>query len=300
MAGLLSQWIKESEKFEMQRSYRVLDQDNYAFLNRQADFYITLLNKMFFLLEEVEDGNYAAKTQELLEIAKGLAIYSDRDTQDMFEHIDKKGISKCKENIDWEQTCRKCYPKILDLTKTKLAFKDLFYLIAMNNGDDTEELIAESTLSAYGWHLIVKAMVELYEEILCTNTEYADHISAKEELSMEIEKVSESSETPTENAETVEEPKEVITVSKGEKCSEVQEELSSVKQEVSTKKKYVRGRPIVLKCLTDGKEMEWTTAKAIEDSLGIPKGAIRKNVSGHSKYIRHNNIKYQAFYKEVC
>ena len=51
MAGLLSYWIKDSEKFEMQRSYRVLDQDHYAFLNRQADFYITLLNRMFFLLE---------------------------------------------------------------------------------------------------------------------------------------------------------------------------------------------------------------------------------------------------------
>ena len=90
MAELLSQWIKDSEKFEMQRSYRVLDQDNYAFLNRQADFYITLLNKMFFLLEEVKDGNYAARTEELLEIAKGLAIYSDKDTQELFEHIDKQ------------------------------------------------------------------------------------------------------------------------------------------------------------------------------------------------------------------
>jgi replicative superfamily II helicase len=90
MAGLLSQWIKDSEKFEMQRSYHVLDQDNYAFLNRQADFYITLLNKMFFLLEEVEDGNYAARTEELLEVAKGLAIYSDKDTQTLFEHIDKR------------------------------------------------------------------------------------------------------------------------------------------------------------------------------------------------------------------
>lgn len=90
MAGLLSQWIKDSEKFEMQRSYRVLDQDNYAFLNRQADFYITLLNKMFFLLEEVEDGNYAARMEEILEVAKGLAIYSDRDTQELFEHIDKR------------------------------------------------------------------------------------------------------------------------------------------------------------------------------------------------------------------
>ena len=89
MAGLLSQWIKDSEKFEMQRSYRVLEQDSYAFLNRQADFYITLLNKMFFLLEEVEDGNYAARTEELLEVAKGLAIYSDKETQELFGHIDK-------------------------------------------------------------------------------------------------------------------------------------------------------------------------------------------------------------------
>lgn len=90
MANLLSQWIKDSEKFEMQRSYRVLDQDNYAFLNRQADFYITLLNKFFFLLEEVEDGNYSARSEELLDVAKGLAIYSDRDTQELFEHVDKQ------------------------------------------------------------------------------------------------------------------------------------------------------------------------------------------------------------------
>ena len=81
MAELLSQWIKNSEKFELQRSYHVLDQENYAFLNRQADFYITLLNKMFFLLEEVDDGNYAASTKDLLEVAKGLSIYSDKDTQ---------------------------------------------------------------------------------------------------------------------------------------------------------------------------------------------------------------------------
>lgn len=89
MAELLSQWIKDSEKFELQRSYHVLDQENYAFLNRQADFYITLLNKMFFLLEEVDDGNYAARTKDLLEVAKGLSIYSDKDTQELFEHIDK-------------------------------------------------------------------------------------------------------------------------------------------------------------------------------------------------------------------
>lgn len=90
MAGLLSQWIKDSEKFEMQRSYHVLDQDNFGFLNRQGDFYITLLNRMFFLLEELDGKDYASKSEEILELAKGLLIYSDKDTQELFEHVDKQ------------------------------------------------------------------------------------------------------------------------------------------------------------------------------------------------------------------
>ena len=90
MAGLLSQWIKDSEKFEMQRSYHVLDQDNYGFLNRQGDFYITLLNRMFFLLEELDGKDYASESEEILELAKGLLIYSDKDTQALFEQVDKQ------------------------------------------------------------------------------------------------------------------------------------------------------------------------------------------------------------------
>lgn len=89
MAETLSQWINDSEKFEMQRSYHVLDLDNYSFLNRQDDFYITLLNRMFFLLEEVKENDYSAKTDELLELAKGLLIYSDKDTHELFDGIDK-------------------------------------------------------------------------------------------------------------------------------------------------------------------------------------------------------------------
>ena len=87
MAGVLKQWIIDSEKFEMQRSYHVLDIDNFSFLNRQDDFYITLLNRMFFLLEECND--YSSKTEELLELAKGLLIFSDKDSQELFERIDK-------------------------------------------------------------------------------------------------------------------------------------------------------------------------------------------------------------------
>lgn len=89
MAELLSQWIKDSEKFEMQRSYHVLDQGNFGFLNRQGDFYITLLNKMFFLLEGLEGNDYASKSEEIMELAKGLLIYSDKDTQELFEQVDK-------------------------------------------------------------------------------------------------------------------------------------------------------------------------------------------------------------------
>lgn len=87
MAGVLKQWIIDSEKFEMQRSYHVLNIDNFSFLNRQDDFYITLLNRLFFLLEETIDFN--SKSDELLELAKGLLIYSDRDTNELFDRIDK-------------------------------------------------------------------------------------------------------------------------------------------------------------------------------------------------------------------
>ena len=73
----------------MQRSYHVLDQENYTFLNRQADFYITLLNRLFYLLEDVKNRDYASIAKELLEVAKGLAIYSDKDTEELFSNIDK-------------------------------------------------------------------------------------------------------------------------------------------------------------------------------------------------------------------
>lgn len=217
----------------------------------------------------------------------------------LFDEKDKKGITACKENIDWEQACKRCYPKVLELTKTKSAFKDLFYLIALNNNEDIDVLLTESTLSAYGWHKIVKYMVELYEEILNTNAEYAEYISEKEELSMDAEMV-ESTKLPTDDVETVENSKEVITLSDVENCSDAQEEQTIDKQKSSVTKKYARGRHIVLKCLTDGTETEWATPKEIEDSIGIPMGAIRKNVSRNSNYIRYNSKKYQAFYKEAC
>lgn len=74
----------------MMGSYHVNDLPLFEFRKRQDDFYITLLNEMFFILEDVTDGNYSGKEEELREIAKGLLIYSDNDTQQEFEDVDKE------------------------------------------------------------------------------------------------------------------------------------------------------------------------------------------------------------------
>lgn len=85
----LFQWINDSEAFEMMGSYHVRTLPIYEFQNRQDDFYITLLNRMFFLLDDVEDNNYSSIEEELKEIAKGLLVYSDNETQQEFDSVDK-------------------------------------------------------------------------------------------------------------------------------------------------------------------------------------------------------------------
>ena len=89
MEETLKRWINDSEAFEMQRSYHVLNQKMFEFQTRQDDFYITLLNRLYFLLEEVEGDDYEAKEAELLELAKGLLVYSDKDTKDLFTSVDQ-------------------------------------------------------------------------------------------------------------------------------------------------------------------------------------------------------------------
>lgn len=86
----LFQWINDSESYEMMGSYHVKDLPIYEFQNRQDDFYITLLNRMFFALDEVKDNNYTEIEDELKEIAKGLLVFSDNDTQQKFDYIDKE------------------------------------------------------------------------------------------------------------------------------------------------------------------------------------------------------------------
>lgn len=217
------------------------------------------------------------------------------------EQIDKKGITSCKENIDWEQACIKCFPKELELVKTKSAFKDLFYLVALNNNDNVDNLLMESTLSAYGWHLIVKSLVSLYEEMLSTSTEFAEpHILlSKDEESASIMEESEAIDTPTEEPKVEDESPSIAECpSVTPTVAEITEPLVKSAKTVPPKK-YARGRTIVL-VEPDGARTEWVNAKAIEKSIGIPEGSIRKNVSGNSTFIRYKHKIYKASYKEAC
>lgn len=215
----------------------------------------------------------------------------------LVEQIDKKGITACKENIDWEQACIKCFPKELELVKTKSAFKDLFYLVALNKNEDADALLTESTLSAYGWHLIVKNMVALYEEMLSTSTLSVDSTVKEVESPIEVKEETECFATQIEEVKNVIEEKEVITASTITTTIESKEHADTLKPVAH--KKYARGRTIILKC-PDGAVTEWASPKDIEKSIGIPVGNIRKNLSGNSDSMRFNHKKYIASYKEAC
>ena len=236
------------------------------------------------------------------QIAKGILRYITKENElewdyvvrfifYLLEEIDKKGISESKKNIDWERACKKYYSDELSKIKTKVAFKELFYLVALNNNDDIDDLLAEPILEAYGWYQIVKKTVAQYEEILSTNTEYAEHML--EEKEMECDTL----DVHKEKNNIQEESQKNICTSTTPKVDGEENVHSEENSDFIAPKKYVRNRTIILKCLTDDTETEWSSPKAIEDSIGIPMGTIRKNVSGHTNYIRFNNKKYQATYK---
>jgi helicase len=80
-------WIAQSESWHSFLDFKlpVENKANYTFLKRSEDFYITLFGKMMEIIEE-EDLSKESKL-ELLAIAKGLEIYSLKETADEFRGI---------------------------------------------------------------------------------------------------------------------------------------------------------------------------------------------------------------------
>lgn len=84
----LQEWINDASAYELLHTYKVDQQVLFEFVNRSDDFYITLLNTLFFTLRE-EDISEDATKEKLLQLVKGLMVYSDDNTAQNFKGVDR-------------------------------------------------------------------------------------------------------------------------------------------------------------------------------------------------------------------
>ena len=89
MKKLFDQWVTDAEAFELQSQYSVNNQEKYDFVERQGDFYITLLSRMYDILQGVNNLNYCEFKEELHSIAQGMLVYSEKASEGHFNFIDK-------------------------------------------------------------------------------------------------------------------------------------------------------------------------------------------------------------------
>lgn len=87
----LRDWITESEIYEFCKSYGVDNMPESEFVDRQDDFYISLLSRLNFRLNaffESEDEESEAKIKAaMLELVKGILVYSQKETQNDFQGV---------------------------------------------------------------------------------------------------------------------------------------------------------------------------------------------------------------------
>lgn len=89
MGKKLINWIKDSETFETIRSFHMKGVADYEFVARQEDFYVSLLHHMFCLMNHLYDSNVDQVKRALLEVAKGILLYSDKNTQEEFYGVNR-------------------------------------------------------------------------------------------------------------------------------------------------------------------------------------------------------------------
>lgn len=90
---ILQQSFIDAEALEMIRSYHLEPNVHYEFVKRQDDYYITLIGAMCHYLEELYDVNRELSKEEiineLLNVAKGLLVYSDNNTKEEFKDVNQ-------------------------------------------------------------------------------------------------------------------------------------------------------------------------------------------------------------------
>lgn len=88
MADTLQQWINDASAYELLNTYRIEQQELYPFVNKSEDFYISLLNRMFFTMRNRKQTP-EDKKEHLLRIVTGLLIYSEETTASNFNGVNR-------------------------------------------------------------------------------------------------------------------------------------------------------------------------------------------------------------------
>lgn len=89
MSEIYDKWTSESEHLEFLKDYKIAGIPAYEFTHRQDDYYITLLNKLYLTLENINNSDeYESCKNELLKIAHGLSVYSSNSTREIFSGVD--------------------------------------------------------------------------------------------------------------------------------------------------------------------------------------------------------------------
>lgn len=88
MADILENWINDANAYELLNTYRIEQQELYPFVNKSEDFYISLLNRMFFTMRNRKQTS-EDKKERLLRIVTGLLIYSEETTVSNFNGVNR-------------------------------------------------------------------------------------------------------------------------------------------------------------------------------------------------------------------
>lgn len=84
----LKDWLNDASSYELLNTYKIEQQVLYPFVNNGEDFYIALLNRLFFTIRE-ESIDVESTKEELLQVVKGLMLYSDDNTAENFKGVNR-------------------------------------------------------------------------------------------------------------------------------------------------------------------------------------------------------------------
>jgi len=84
----LKNWLNDASSYELLNTYKIEQQAMYPFVNNGEDFYIALLNRLFFSIKE-ESIDVESTKEDLLQVVKGLLLYSDDNTAENFKGVNR-------------------------------------------------------------------------------------------------------------------------------------------------------------------------------------------------------------------